>query len=139
VLKLEDNFVFQCFLVHYWGVLSLVRICFIALVVLGALNLSGCALALLGGAGAGGYYVGKDERTAGTIVDDATITGAIKSKMVTDGTVRALDFNVDTYRGVVTLYGSVPSYAEAQKAVTLAQSVEGVRSVISKITVVPNP
>jgi len=99
--------------------------------------IQGCAPALLAGGAAAGYYVGQDERTMGGIVDDAGITMSIKSHMIKDKQVSALDINVDTRNGVVTLYGSVSSVEEELRAIALAKQVKGVRKIISKITVVP--
>ncbi|WJW76031.1 BON domain-containing protein [Thiohalobacter sp. IOR34] len=104
---------------------------------LGSLFLPGCGALVVGGAAAGGYYLGKDARTLGEITDDATITSTINSRYVKDSLVPALDINVDTYRGVVTLYGSVGSRAVAERAVAIARSVKGVKRVVSKLTVVP--
>ncbi len=98
---------------------------------------AGCTPLLVGGAAAGGYYVGKDERSAGRIADDAGITASINAKYAKDPDVSAIDINVDTRSGVVTLYGSVSSRRAANRAVELARSTKGVRKVISKITVVP--
>lgn len=98
--------------------------------------LAGCGALVVGGAAAGGYYVGKDDRTLGEITDDATITSTINARYVKDSRVSALDINVDTRRGVVTLYGSVASQQIADRAVEIARSVKGVRQVISKLTVV---
>ncbi len=98
--------------------------------------LSACGALLVGGAGAGGYYVGKDERTVGVIASDAQITSSVNAKYVRDDLVSALDIDVDTYRGVVTLNGHVHSSRVAQRAVQLAGSVKGVSKVISKLTVV---
>lgn len=98
--------------------------------------LSGCGALVVGGAAAGGYYVGKDERTLGEITDDASITSSINASYVKDSQVSALDINVDTRRGVVTLYGSVDSQAVASRAVEIARSTKGVKQVISKLTVV---
>lgn len=103
---------------------------------LSTMTLSGCGALVVGGAAAGGYYVGKDDRTLGEITDDATITSTINTRFVKDKQVSALDINVDTRRGVVTLYGSVASHSIANRAVEIAQGVKGVRQVISKLTVV---
>lgn len=98
--------------------------------------LSGCAAVVVGGAAAGGYYVGQDERSIGRISEDATITSSINAAYVKDDLVSALDINVDTRNGVVTLYGSVSSGRVATRAVQLARSVKGVKQVHSKLTVV---
>ncbi len=98
--------------------------------------LSGCGALVVGGAAAGGYYVGQDERTLGEITDDATITSSINARYVKEKNISALDINVDTRRGVVTLYGSVDSQAAASSAVEIARNTSGVKQVISKLTVV---
>jgi len=100
------------------------------------LCLGGCAAAVVGGAAAGGYYVASSDRTAAEIASDTAITSNINSRFVADDLVSAFDVNVDTYRGVVTLYGNVPSQQAAQRAVELARSVRGVTRVQSKLTVV---
>ncbi len=98
--------------------------------------MSGCAPALLAGGAAAGYYVGKDQRSVGEILDDAGITAAINAKFVKDPNVSAFDINVDTRNGVVTLYGSVANTDIEDQAIYLAQQVKGVRKIISKLTVV---
>jgi hyperosmotically inducible protein len=96
-----------------------------------AVALSGCAAALIGGAAAGGYYVGKDERTAKQIAADGATTSAVKSRLIVDKDVKALDVNVDTYNGVVRLSGTVRTQAQrsaAERVVRGTKGVEGVRN-----------
>ena len=100
--------------------------------------LSGCAAAVVGGAAAGGYYVGKDERSAGQIAEDASITSTVNTRYVGDDLVQARLINVDTYNGVVTLYGTVPNQAVVDRAVELARGVKGVQQVVSKLTIGAN-
>lgn len=107
-----------------------------ASVFLSVLLMQGCVPALVGGGAAAGYYVGKDERSAKEILDDATITGAVKAKFIRDPEVSALDINVDTRSGVVTLYGSVSSASMEQRAIDLVQGVRGVKKIVSKLTIV---
>ena len=97
---------------------------------------SGCTLLLVGGAGAGGYVVGQDKRSVGTQSSDAWITSKIKTKFIGDSEIKAFTINVDTYEGVVTLNGHVSSQAVANRAVQIAKSTSGVKSVISKLTVI---
>ena len=106
-----------------------------AIVVLGSVLLGGCAAAVVGGAAAGGYYVGQDERSAGQITEDAGITATINSHYVKDDLVKARTINVDTYNGVVTLYGNVANQSVADRAVAIARGVKGVRQVVSKLTI----
>ncbi len=102
-----------------------------------AMNLSGCTAAVLIGAGAGVYYVATDERQVGTIASDAGITSTIKSKFLKDEHINAFDINVDTYEGVVTLHGNVPSESVKERAITLASGVKGVKKIVTKLVIVP--
>jgi hyperosmotically inducible protein len=68
---------------------------------------------------------------------DAEITTKVKAQMAMDKQVSALHIKVDTdNRGVVTLSGKAKSQEEADKAVTIARSVEGVVAVENNIQVV---
>src|SRR4030095_5303008 len=68
---------------------------------------------------------------------DAGITGAVKSKMAADDTVKASEINVDTHNHVVTLNGAVRSNAEKERAVMIARNTNGVSSVVDDLTVGP--
>lgn len=63
------------------------------------------------------------------MADDAWITTKVKSKLLADSDVKGLDINVSTENGVVTLAGLVPTSVMRDKAVSLAQSVKGVKKV----------
>jgi len=110
------------------------NIAFLAL--LFTLFLNGCTTVLVGGAGAGGYAVGTDERPLGVISSDISITASVKTTLIKDKQIDAFDINVDTYRAVVTLYGHVKSSAQMTRAISLAKTVKGVRKVVSKLTVI---
>lgn len=96
-----------------------------------AFAMSGCVPLLVGGAAATGYYVGKDERTAGEIADDAAITTAVNARFVRDDLVRARDINVDTFRKVVTLRGTVQTEEARRRAIELAQGASNVQRVVA--------
>ena len=70
----------------------------------------------------------KHEST-GQYVDDKTISTKVKTALINDEQVKARNIDVETYKGVVALSGFVDSSSEADRAVTLAQKVEGVQSV----------
>jgi hyperosmotically inducible protein len=108
----------------------------IAIAMLATVPSSGCIWLAIGGAGATGYEIAKDDRSIGTKVDDATITSSVNAKFVSDGRVNAWNVNVDTYEAVVTLHGHVPSGAAAKRAIDLARSVKGVKQVRSKLAIV---
>lgn len=106
-----------------------------AIVMVAVALLSGCAAAVVGGAAAGGYYAGKDERSVKEIASDTTITSTINKRYIQDGIVKAREINVDTFRGVVTLYGKVENQTVASRAVAIARGVNGVNQVVSKLTI----
>jgi hyperosmotically inducible periplasmic protein len=72
---------------------------------------------------------------AKTALDDGALTAKIKSKMALDDTVKALDINVDTANGIVTLSGTVRSEAERQRALRLAKETNGVREVVDRLVI----
>lgn len=73
----------------------------------------------------------------GDAIDDATITARVKSALVADPTLSALEIDVDTAAGVVTLTGDVDTASALERATTLARETEGVVSVENRLVVVP--
>ena len=68
-----------------------------------------------------------------TVMSDAEITTAVKTKLLADKLVSGLNINVDTSNGVVTLTGPVHSKAERNQALKLARATHGVKRVVSKL------
>ena len=75
------------------------------------------------------------DRTVGVVVRDASITAAVKVALAFQPGVAALDINVDTERGTVTLNGDVESEAERQLAVKVTEDIDGVKDVVNQIRV----
>lgn len=98
-------------------------------------GLCGCVAAVVGGAAAGGYYVGKDERSAERIAQDAAITADVKARLIAEPGIRSLSINVDTYNGNVTLKGDVKAAAQRNTAGSIARKVKGVKSVRNDLAV----
>lgn len=96
---------------------------------------TGCAPAVIGGAAAGAYKAGSDERTLGRMVDDTTITFKVNSELSNDPKVRDYKVDVDTLAGVVTLTGLVENQESMTAAVAAARRVEGVSEVINNLEV----
>lgn len=107
----------------------------LVLLVLAPLGLGGCVAAVVGGAAAGGYYVGKDDRSADRIAADAAITADVKARLIGEPGIRSLSINVDTYNGQVILKGDVRTSAQRATAERLARKVKGVKSVHNELTV----
>lgn len=102
--------------------------------VLACAALGGCVAAVVGGAAAGGYYAGKDERSAERIAADAAITADVKARLIAEPGIRSLSINVDTYEGNVSLKGQVASSEQRATAERLARQVRGVKSVRNELT-----
>ncbi|RJR40985.1 MAG: BON domain-containing protein [Desulfobacteraceae bacterium] len=68
-------------------------------------------------------------RSAGGVVDDATITSKVKTKLFADDRLSGFAIDVDTFKGDVTLTGGVDSESDKRLATQLAKEVDGVRSV----------
>lgn len=82
-----------------------------------------------------GDRLGKASDRAGAAMSDATITAAVKGKLLADDMVKGLKIDVDTDGAVVTLNGTVSTRAEADRMVMLARNTEGVARVIDKLRV----
>ena len=95
----------------------------------------GCTPVIVGGAAVGGYYVGKDERKAGTVFTDAGITAGINTELIKAKGISSTNIDVDTYKGVVYLYGHVPSREIERRVIRIAEAHDGVKRVISKLVI----
>jgi hyperosmotically inducible protein len=69
---------------------------------------------------------------------DIWITSAAKMRLLTDSRTPALDINVETKAGVVTLFGIVPSQEAKTAAAADARKVSGVKRVVNELQVVPS-
>lgn len=68
---------------------------------------------------------------------DMWITTATKMRLLANSETPALDINVDTRNGVVTLFGIVPSETAKREAEAEARKVSGVTKVQNELQVVP--
>ncbi len=75
-------------------------------------------------------------RAAKGAVSDTYITAATKMRLFADSKTPALDINVDTHRGVVTLFGMVPTSEAKASAEADARKVSGVKRVVNEIQIV---
>ena len=86
-----------------------------------------------------GAQVGETAAVAANQAKDALANGAItakiKSKMTLDDTVKAMNIDVDTSNGTVTLSGTVETEAQRQRALQLARETNGVRQVVDHLKV----
>ena len=69
------------------------------------------------------------KESPGAYVDGAVITTKVKAAVLEEPSLKSAEINVNTYKGEVQLHGFVSSRASIDKAVEIARSVKGVRSV----------
>jgi osmotically-inducible protein OsmY len=75
------------------------------------------------------------ERSYGEVIDDATITAAVKSKLLWSKHANGLAIDVDTNRGKVKLTGTADSGAAKELAGLLAMNTHGVVSVNNQLVI----
>jgi hyperosmotically inducible periplasmic protein len=93
------------------------------------------ALTLLSAVLAFGFVACSTTQSAGTQIDDAAITAAVKAKLAADPDVAAINIDVDTNSAVVTLSGKVENANQRSEAERLARETDGVQRVINNLTV----
>ena len=79
------------------------------------------------------------ESSYAEIIDDASITAAVKSKLTWSRYVDGSTTKVTTKKGMVTLTGTAENKAAVDLAENLAMTTRGVMSVDNKLTVLANP
>ena len=76
----------------------------------------------------------KHEST-GQYVDDTAITASVKAAIFNEPGLKSAEINVETFKGRVQLSGFVTSRGESERAVVVAQGVNGVTSVSNDMRV----
>ena len=82
----------------------------------------------------------KDDATpkakkAGQAVSDASVTTAVKTRLMKDKAARGSDIEVKTDHGVVTISGAVPTAADQTRIGRLVRNTTGVKSLHNELTV----
>jgi hyperosmotically inducible protein len=90
--------------------------------------MSGCTALVVGGSSAGGY-----ETTV--TASDSAISSRISGRYDADAVVGKYDISVRTYKGTVTLAGTVGNVAARDQAGTIAKETDGVVIVNNQIVV----
>ena len=87
--------------------------------------------------GAAQAKVAAQSATDGMTFDaqDASITASVAAGLIKDPDLSALKIDIDTKKGVVSLYGPAPSQAALERATMIAKAVKGVSAVDNKLTV----
>jgi osmotically-inducible protein OsmY len=75
------------------------------------------------------------QESTGEYVDDSVITTKVKALLAADDFLKSFQISVETYKGTVQLSGFVGSQNAVNKAVQIARSVSGVKSVKNSLIV----
>lgn len=65
----------------------------------------------------------------GEYIDDTILTTKVKAAVLNEPTLKSTEINVETFKGVVQLSGFVSSQADIDRAIEVARSIKGVKSV----------
>lgn len=74
-------------------------------------------------------------KATGQALDDTQITAKVKTALLNAPGLQSMKITVDTEKNKVTLSGSADSQANIDKAVKVAEAVEGVQSVKNKLMI----
>lgn len=77
----------------------------------------------------------RTQESTGQYFDDTALTTAVKASFIADTTVSAARINVETFKGIVQLSGFANNQAEVDRAVQIASSTKGVKSVKNDIRI----
>lgn len=72
--------------------------------------------------------------TVGTEIDDTVVTAKVKSALLEAADIKGLEIKVETRKGVVMLSGFVDHQANADRAISVARGVVGVKGVENGMT-----
>lgn len=70
-----------------------------------------------------------EPQSPGAYMGDSWVTTKVKSAILNEPSLKVLQINVETYKGMVQLSGFVDNAASRDKAAEIARKVEGVSSV----------
>lgn len=71
------------------------------------------------------------KRSLGELIDDGVITNKLKTRFMKDKSVKAHQIDIDTWKGVVSLKGTVDTQEQVDRAVEIAERQGGVKEVKS--------
>ena len=77
----------------------------------------------------------RTSESTGQYVDDTAITAKVKTAILEEKTLKSAEINVETFKGRVQLSGFVSSRASIDRALVVAQGVNGVTSVANDMRV----
>ncbi len=105
------------------------RLIVLTIMLIGGLSIAGCGKSSDNGPQT------ETKTTVGTEIDDTVMTTKVKSALLRDTGLESLDIKVETRKGVVQLSGFVDSKNQMDRAMAVAQGVDGVSNVDNKIRI----
>jgi osmotically-inducible protein OsmY len=78
---------------------------------------------------------GPTSESTGEYLDDMTLSTKVRTSILGDSRLKVMQINVETFKGVVQLSGFVDSNGASARAVELARTVKGVKSVNNSLIV----
>jgi len=99
------------------------------------LIVAGVFVGTLAGCASDRYGSSAQHETVTEKVEDGWITTKVKSDFAVDKTVSAMNIHVNTDNGVVHLSGAAKNQDEINRAVQIARSVKGVKSVRNEMQI----
>lgn len=72
--------------------------------------------------------------TVGTVIDDSVVTARVKTALLDSTEIKGFDIQVETRKGEVMLSGFVDNQGQVDRAMTVTQGIEGVKSVTNKLS-----
>lgn len=109
-----------------------------AVILVIALQLSGCVGMVVGGAATAGVAAYQERGIKGVAADTATAT-RIRAKLLETDNNLFSDIGIEVYEGRALLTGRVPTEDMRANAVRIAWSVEDVKDVINEVVISENP
>ncbi|WNK00197.1 BON domain-containing protein [Thalassospiraceae bacterium LMO-JJ14] len=109
-----------------------------AVVIVAALQLSGCVGMVVGGAATAGVAAYQERGIKGVAADTATAT-RIRAKLLETDNNLFSDIGIEVYEGRVLLTGRVPTEDMRATAVRISWSIEDVKDVINEVVISENP
>jgi hyperosmotically inducible protein len=73
--------------------------------------------------------------TVGAKIDDANVTGRVKTALLADPDIKSFDISVLTSKGEVQLTGFVDNQGQIDQAIRIARATEGASSVKNELTI----
>tara|TARA_R110000787_G_scaffold58117_28_gene132525 strand:- start:188 stop:541 length:354 start_codon:yes stop_codon:yes gene_type:complete len=84
-----------------------------------------------------GEAAGNTAEKAGDFAADSALTAKVKVALISHRDLDAIDIEVESTDGVVTLSGEVPNQAALEQAEMVVAQLEGVKDVHNELRVVP--